>query len=79
MPVSSDRCSVMNSKTLPELIISVIFSKEVLAVTIMIAVYLNLVFYVLHYRKRPAGLKKKRAAAAPAPAKDAEPEVEEDE
>jgi hypothetical protein len=53
----------------------------VIVVTVAIALYVNVVNYIVHYRKRPpAPRKKRRAAPAPAAANaEGEPEITEDE
>jgi hypothetical protein len=67
--------------TLNELIAllrSVLFSREVVLVTVSIALYINVVNYVVGYRKRPkrGPLRRKKAAAKPVPEGDGEEEGE---
>lgn len=71
----------MTPDRLLELILAVLTSREVIVVTVAIALYVNVVNYIVHYRKRPpAPRKKRRAAPAPAAANaEGEPEITEDE
>ncbi len=50
----------MSVAELFELLKNVILSREVIIITVVIALYLNFVLYVERYRKRPAGQKKMR-------------------
>jgi len=45
---------------------SVLLSPEVIGVTIVIALYINIVTYIVRYRKQPPKEKKKRVKAEPA-------------
>lgn len=45
---------------------SVLISPEVIGVTIVIALYINIVTYIVRYRKQPPREKKKKVKAEPA-------------
>ncbi len=70
----------MTPDRLLSVLLRVLTSREVIIVTIVIALYVNLVMYVVYYRKRPVSPKPRRRREKPAaaPAKE-EAEVEDEE
>ncbi len=62
----------MNLHQLISLLVQVLTSPAVIGVTIVIALYINIVNYIVRYRKQPPRIRKKilKAAPEPAPKKD---------
>jgi hypothetical protein len=50
----------MTLDQLIELLIKVLTSREVIAVTVAVALYVNVVNYIVHYRKKPPKPRKAR-------------------
>ena len=67
----------MTLTELVDLLKKVFLSPEVIGVTVVIVLYINIVNYIVRYRKRPPAPKKKRVAA-PKPAKPAPAEGDEE-
>lgn len=68
----------MTLNELIDLLRSVVFSREVVIVTVSIALYINVVNYVVGYRKRPkrSPLRRKKVVAKPVPEGDGEEDGE---
>jgi hypothetical protein len=67
----------MTLTELVDLLKKVFLSPEVIGVTVVIVLYINVVNYIVRYRKKPPAPKKKRVAT-PKPAKPAPTEGEEE-
>jgi len=61
----------MTVEWLLSVLVQVLTSREVIIVTVVIALYVNLVFYVVHYRKRVTSKKpSRRREKSATPAKE---------
>ncbi len=61
------------------LLLKVLTSREVIIVTAVIALYVNIVLWIVRYRKRPANAPRNRRRAAAAPPEEKAAETAEDE
>lgn len=79
----ADTTGMMTLGQLMRLLLSVLISPQVIGVTVVIALYINIVNYIVRYRKQAPKPKQPRiraaAAVAPPPDEDEEPEIEDDE
>jgi hypothetical protein len=67
----------MTLELLLDVLKKILVSPQVIGVTVVLAIYLNLVTYIVHYRKKPPAPKKpKKASGAGAVKKEAPPAAE---
>jgi len=60
--VPADNAGIMTIPELLDLIVAVIQTRDVIIVTVVIAIYVNIVVWIVRYRKRPAGSARRRRA-----------------
>lgn len=62
----------MNLSDIQDVALKVLFDFRTILCAVFVVLYLNFIYYVIGYRKKPPKAKKKKAVVAAAPAKPAE-------